>query len=149
MTTTVSFLMMMMMMMIIRLEGLYNLFAVRPPANAQLPPAPGFATWTSYGHLPVTQLLVEACWNIGQLMEHVYMYLEPKWPLFCLEKALFWQGSTTKIEDKQVPGTGMYTFIFALYGYQLVHLILFQQHHLRWPCNLVIPGNKLSWIDDS
>ena len=57
-------------------------------------------------------------------------------------KGLLLQGSTTKIEDKQVPGICMYTFIFPLYPYQLVHLNFFQQHHLRWPCNLVIPGIK-------
>ena len=40
---------------------------------------------------------------------NIYIYLEPKWPLFWLEKTLFWRLQP-KIEDKQVPGI----YIFKL-----------------------------------
>ena len=40
---------------------------------------------------------------------YIYIYyIEPKWPLFWLERALF-QGWSPKIEDKQVPGIYSFT----------------------------------------
>ena len=36
-----------------------------------------------------------------QVYTTIYIYLEPKWPLFCLEKTLFWRG--LNIEDKHFP----------------------------------------------
>ena len=36
-------------------------------------------------------------WSDG-IADGYFLYLEPKWPLFWLEKALFWGGWPSKIE---------------------------------------------------
>ena len=41
----------------------------------------------------------------GGLYVYIYIHLEPKWPLFWLEKALFWGGWPSKIEVIGVLGT--------------------------------------------
>ena len=44
---------------------------------------------------------------------YIYVSLEPKWPLFWFGKDLVLKGSTTKIEDKQVPGIYIYMYILC------------------------------------
>ena len=65
-----------------------------------------------YTDLRVTQQLSNSHFNKlvatricqKKTSNYIEIYLEPKWPLFWLDKDLVLEGSTSKIGDKQVPG---------------------------------------------
>ena len=76
---------------------------------------------------------------------HIYIYLEPKWPLFCLKRALFWRVDRWPSKIEVIWALGIY-IICTYLPWEPTTFIIRCSKFPVWPWHLKPPANHLIGI---